>query len=604
MSDERFPLVSILIPNYNYVKYVAQAVDSAVAQTYPNVEVVVSDNCSTDGAWELLRERYATEPRVRLYRNETNVGMAGNFDRVFELARGRYLICLSSDDFFFPVHVERLMERFARDPGLDVVYSDAYFALENGDVYTRRSLPGQFPVDYADARDELVEEFTRVCPVCYPCALFKREALLAPGIRELGADEAAGDWEVIIRLALAGARFAYVAQPGMAIRIHADQFSGDAYHRTGRNVLDFVGYVERYMDHPEFVRRMRGRESGVATLLTALVTNAATLNDGSSPFDAQQHARFAAAQRRLNERARVYEPARVRESTVSVLIESAGAVRPLLRAVDSVAAQTFPNWEVVVVDHGAIPLEPILRAHRVWGRTSYVRMPTMQTPGAARNLALRMFRGEYLAVLDPDNRFAPDHLMRAVDAIERSGAPASLAAARLVVEQTDGMGSAGEPLGETAAFGGEERDVLRLVVAQTLRLDQVVFYRGLLEHVGLFNEGVGLGDDWEFLVRLARGTRFVPTGAAGVELTARIGLVVQRLGAMIGQYVSLVDAIYHAYPADPGLAAERVQHRAAVVAAIASWQQATSDPNGVAAFMAVLGGRPAPAPLAPVLQPA
>ena len=63
---ERFPLISILIPNYNYVRYVATAVDSALAQTYPNIEVVVSDNCSTDGAWELLNERYGADPRRRL----------------------------------------------------------------------------------------------------------------------------------------------------------------------------------------------------------------------------------------------------------------------------------------------------------------------------------------------------------------------------------------------------------------------------------------------------------------------------------------------------------------------------------------------------------
>src|ERR1700694_5529314 len=118
VTDERYPLISVLIPNYNYVKYVATAVESALAQTYPNLEVVVSDHCSTDGAWELLNERYGTDPRVRLHRNERNIGMARNFDRLMELARGRYVMCLSSDDFLFPPHLGRLQGGFRRDPPL------------------------------------------------------------------------------------------------------------------------------------------------------------------------------------------------------------------------------------------------------------------------------------------------------------------------------------------------------------------------------------------------------------------------------------------------------------------------------------------------------
>ena len=122
IAQERYPLISILVPNYNYVQYVATAVDSALAQTYPNFEVVVCDNRSTDGAWELLNERYGDDPRVRLHQNETNIGMARNFDRLLELARGRYVMCLSSDDFLYPSHLTQLEQGFARDPGLDVVY--------------------------------------------------------------------------------------------------------------------------------------------------------------------------------------------------------------------------------------------------------------------------------------------------------------------------------------------------------------------------------------------------------------------------------------------------------------------------------------------------
>jgi len=586
------PLVSILIPNYNYVRYVAQAVDSAVAQTYPNVEVVVSDNCSTDGAWELLCERYENHPRVRLRRNESNIGMRRNFDAAMAASTGAYVMCLSSDDWLYPEHVARLMERFARDPELDVVYGNAYFAHDDGTVYAQRAMAGQFPVDFVDARDELVEEFTTVCPVCLPCALFTRASLLEPGILDDPENgQEARDWEAIIRLALAGKRFAYIAQPSMAIRLHADQSTGDAYHRSGRNVLDFAAYVERYMDHPEFVRRMRGRELGVARFLRALVTQAPAFNAGTSPFDAAQLAWFAALESRLSARAAVYEPARVRESRVSVVVQTAGAPRPLLQALDSVAAQRFSNWEVVVVDHGALPVEALLRAHPAWDRISYARLPVAHTAGAARNLALRMIRGEYVAFLDPDNRFAPDHLERAVDAIARMGAQASLASSQLVLERTNPSASTWEIAGEPIALSGDERDVARLDVAHAVPLDAIVFYRGLLDRVGAFNAGAPVLDDWDYALRLARAARFAPTGATTVSVTARLSLVAQRLGAALPHYLAVMDALYAAHAVDARAAQERAHHRTEVAAAIAGAPDWLREPRGLAAFMAVLAGR-------------
>jgi glycosyltransferase involved in cell wall biosynthesis len=604
VTDPCRPLISVLVPNFNYAQYVGVAVDSALAQTYPNFEVIVSDNCSTDGAWELLCERYGHNPRVRLYQNEQNIGMARNFDRLLELARGRYVMCLSSDDFLLPPHLARLEEVFAREPDLDVVYCNAYFAREDGTVYATRAMPGEFPASYVDARDELVENFTSVCPVCFPCALFKRDVLREPGMcGDPLNGQGARDWELIILLALANKRFGYVAGPSMAIRLHADQFSGHEYHRSGRNVLDFASYVERYVDHPEFVRRMRGRETGVARFLHALVGDGALRNDGRSPFDDAELARFAALEQRLHARAAVYEPARVRESKISVVVESAGAPRQLLGALDSLMAQRFDDWEAVVVDHGGIPCEPLLRAHPAWDRLSYVRLPVPQTPGAARNLALRMIRGEYVAFLDPDNRFAPDHLSRAVETIARSGASVTFAASRLTIERSDAVASQTEPVGEAGPFGGSESDRARLEIAHAIPLDALVVYRGQLDPVDPFNAAVPALDDWDFALRLMRSARFAPTGAATIDVVMRLGLATQRLAATVGNYLVVLDALYAAHPVDAQKTAERARHRATVAGALASAKDWVREPHGLIAFMDALAGRQ-PASALRTAQPA
>ena len=68
------PKVSILIPVYNRVDMIKDCVDSALSQDYPNTEVIISDNCSTDGTWELCCRLYADHPKVNLYRSISNLG--------------------------------------------------------------------------------------------------------------------------------------------------------------------------------------------------------------------------------------------------------------------------------------------------------------------------------------------------------------------------------------------------------------------------------------------------------------------------------------------------------------------------------------------------
>ncbi len=591
MESHAYPLVSILVPNYNYVKWVGQTVDSALAQTYPNVEILVSDNCSTDGAWEMLNERYGAEPRVRLSQNDRNLGMAGNFDVVLAKARGEYVLCLSSDDFLMPNHVELLEAVFHRRPELDIVYSNAFFANEDGKITGMRQMPGQFPISYEDARDELVENFTTVCPVCFPCALVKREVMQRPGIcGDPASGQVARDWEAIMRMALAGMRFGYVAQATMAVRFHPGQVTGDEYYIEGKNISDFVAYVERYMDEPEWISRMRGRELGVSRLVNILVREHGPATGNLRPIPPEVSANYERVIKRLEARAAEYEPARVRESKISVVVEVAGPPAGLISALDSLAVQTHQNWEVCIVDHGEINVEGLIRGHRVGSRASYVRQPVSPSAGSARNLGLRMIRGEYVAFLDVESRFEPDHLEKAVDTIERTGAKAALATVRLVLESENLVGEGGTILGTVEPFGGAASDVARLKIAQSVPLDALVFYRGLLDQTGQIND-LPLLDDWEYMIRLADLTPFAPTGATTLNLITRIGLSGCRLAALHRNYLSVVDAVYRGYAVDEESQRKRIAHRSNVAHAFDSILDWTSVPQGLAMFHEQLAGR-------------
>ena len=110
VQDKTPPLVSVGIPTFNRLIMLRRAVDSVLSQDYPNLEVVISDNASTDGtqSWcELLARR---DSRVRYVRQPTNVGAFANFARVFELSHGSLYMVLGDDDWLESTYVSRCSE--------------------------------------------------------------------------------------------------------------------------------------------------------------------------------------------------------------------------------------------------------------------------------------------------------------------------------------------------------------------------------------------------------------------------------------------------------------------------------------------------------------
>lgn len=106
------PRVSIGLPVRNGEKYLRLALDSILRQDYVNFELIISDNASDDATPEICREYAAKDPRIRYYRNEKNIGASGNYNRVFELARGEFFKWISHDDECAPSFLRRCIETF------------------------------------------------------------------------------------------------------------------------------------------------------------------------------------------------------------------------------------------------------------------------------------------------------------------------------------------------------------------------------------------------------------------------------------------------------------------------------------------------------------
>ena len=123
------PLISVLIPAYNHARFVRAALDSVLQQSWSNLELIVIDDASPDATWQVLQE--CTDPRVRLSRNESNLGSHGTLNAALQQARGEFIAILNSDDLFLP-HRLAACHAALQASGADLVGTDMHLMDDDG----------------------------------------------------------------------------------------------------------------------------------------------------------------------------------------------------------------------------------------------------------------------------------------------------------------------------------------------------------------------------------------------------------------------------------------------------------------------------------------
>src|SRR5688500_2764886 len=110
------PTVSVLMTAYNRARYIGAAMQSVLASTFSDFELVVVDDGSTDGTPAIVRAMAAHDGRVRVYQNEQNLGDYPNRNRAAELARGTWLKYVDADDYIYPTGLTVMLDMMSRFP--------------------------------------------------------------------------------------------------------------------------------------------------------------------------------------------------------------------------------------------------------------------------------------------------------------------------------------------------------------------------------------------------------------------------------------------------------------------------------------------------------
>jgi glycosyltransferase involved in cell wall biosynthesis len=131
------PQISVGIPVYNNERYVEQCLRSTCAQTCDDFEVVISDNACTDRTGEVCQDYAARDRRIRYFRNDANIGAVRNFNRVFQLCRGKYHKWLPADDFVDATLLEKARDVLDKDSEVVLCYPKTTLINENGGMLSR-----------------------------------------------------------------------------------------------------------------------------------------------------------------------------------------------------------------------------------------------------------------------------------------------------------------------------------------------------------------------------------------------------------------------------------------------------------------------------------
>jgi glycosyltransferase involved in cell wall biosynthesis len=217
-NRDEAPTLSIALPVYNGERYLREALDSLLAQTFSDFELLVLDNASTDATAAIAQEYAARDPRVRYERNRENVGAARNFNLTVSRTSGRYFKWAAHDDLLDPAFLERCVAALDKDPGVVLAYAKARTIDEYG--APKMDYDPELATDSASpaARVEALLTYHKCFQIF---GVIRRDALEQTNLIGLHAH---GDGVLLVHLALLG-RFAEIPDFHFFPRQHETQSS-------------------------------------------------------------------------------------------------------------------------------------------------------------------------------------------------------------------------------------------------------------------------------------------------------------------------------------------------------------------------------------------
>ncbi len=465
------PLVSAIVSVYRAERFIRGCLEDLVGQTLfqkGQLEIIVINSGSHENEGTITEEYTARYPsRVRYIRTEERETIYRAWNRGIEAAGGTYVTNANADDRHRPDGLEVMTTCLDRNPEIALVYADCdVTTVENGrfgetPIVARFKWPDFDPV-----------QLFRICYIgpqpMWRRSLHRRHGLFDPTCRS------AGDYEFWLRLAAAGERFLHIPETlGLYL-----QSPGGVEHANQR--LSWEESSRARTKHWPMSWGTLPSPSG-----NYLFPVSASRQNGSSPL-------------------------------VSVIIPTRNRPEFLARAIQSVLNQTYKNIEIIVINDGGIDVGELTAHFNSRRNIRYINLPTGIERSAARNLGIRAAHGIYIAYLDDDDRYLPEHVATLVRHAQETGCRVVYSDAyRVELDPSTGLpDETRRDIPYSLDF-----DPVRLHVENYIPILCLMHERSCLDETGMFDEQLSRLEDWDLWLRLSRVARFHHIPQATCEFT-------------------------------------------------------------------------------------
>lgn len=464
------PKVSAVVVCHNLGAYLSDALDSVLAQSFPDWECVIVDDASTDNSPNIAAEYVAKDARVLYIKTPSNLKLSGSRNFGFTHTRGKYVIYLDADDMLAPETFATLAQALDRNESLHIAYGHLDTVNEQGEDRKR----GDWPMAVFDWHGQMAH--LNQLPYA---AMMRREVLEWSGgyRRRCWRAEDADFW---IRTTSYGLRASKVTDESLLIyrwRTNSKSMQESREH-PDRDGDWTAWYPWRLAGTPKEGVDLRKKGARTTPKLTPWAAQG-DLPDGTKFWPVKHHA----------------------APVVSVIIPvGPGHDKYVIDAVESVRAQTYADWEVIVVNDSGERwadgfLSPLAGA-------PYARVIETERVGAggARNAGVSVARGQTLVFLDADDYILPRFLELCVNEWKRTG--------RLVY--TDWLRPSETPnqpleimeCDDWVCSGWNEKDELVGVLDRMQHGVTCLIPKEHFEHAGGFDPSMRGWEEWDLFIRL------------------------------------------------------------------------------------------------------
>ncbi len=239
--------VTVCIPVYNGEQYIKNTLDSVLAQSYRNIEIIVIDNCSTDHTCEIVASY--DDGRITLIQNKENLGMVGNFNECLRHTDHPYLQILCADDYLEPECIAKKVAALENNPTCAIASSAASIANSEGKtVFVRHGFKGDRVIP---GREMLEKSFCSHNLFGEPTNNLIRTSCIEKAGRFSEKLYYAVDWEYWMRLCTAG-DVCYLDEPLARFYLRKTSESSKLLKQSGKILDDDKVFVELCMNNPAF----------------------------------------------------------------------------------------------------------------------------------------------------------------------------------------------------------------------------------------------------------------------------------------------------------------------------------------------------------------